>query len=139
MWITTRNCSTWINEKGYRNKRKYALNISSQIRFISTTANLRQRRTKMSHAHLRDGLPFHFLQDQIFPPAALKMRMMLVGAAQHGSGPGHCQQLHIFKFMRWKKISHRDLRLSLFREMLARSGHGPRSSMPIGPETSPSF
>ena len=93
----------------------------------------------MSHAHLRDGLPFHFLQDQIFPPAALKMRMMLVGAAQHGSGPGHCQQLHIFKFMRWKKISHRDLRLSLFREMLARSGHGPRSSMPIGPETSPSF
>ena len=31
-----------------------------------------------------------------------------------------------------KKISHRDFRLTLIREMLARSGHGPRPSMPVG-------
>ena len=32
----------------------------------------------MSHAHLRDGLQYQSLQAQIFLPAALKMRMMLV-------------------------------------------------------------
>jgi len=31
-----------------------------------------------------------------------------------------------------KKISHRDFRLTLIREMLARSGRGPRPSMPVG-------
>jgi len=31
-----------------------------------------------------------------------------------------------------KKISHRDFRLTLIREMLARSGHEPRPSMPVG-------
>jgi len=31
-----------------------------------------------------------------------------------------------------KKISHRDFRLTLIREMLALSGHGPRPSMPVG-------
>ena len=31
-----------------------------------------------------------------------------------------------------KKISHRDFRLTLIREMLARSGHEPQPSMPIG-------
>jgi len=29
--------------------------------------HLKTRRTKRSHAHLRDGLPFHSLQAQIFP------------------------------------------------------------------------
>ena len=31
-----------------------------------------------------------------------------------------------------KKISHRDFRLTLIREMLARAGHEPRPSMPVG-------
>ena len=31
-----------------------------------------------------------------------------------------------------KKISHRDFRLTLIREMLARAGHEPQPSMPIG-------
>jgi len=31
----------------------------------------------------------------------------------------------------WKKISHRDFHLTLIREMLARSGHEPRPSMPV--------
>jgi len=31
-----------------------------------------------------------------------------------------------------KKISHRDFRLTLIREMLARSGHEPRPSIPVG-------
>jgi len=53
------------------------------------------------------------LQSQIFPPAALKMRIMLVRAVQHGStqkkalfppvGPGHCQQLYPFIFMLWEE------------------------------------
>ena len=30
------------------------------------------------------------------------------------------------------KISHRDFRLALIREMLARSGHEPRPSVPVG-------
>jgi len=34
-----------------------------------------------------------------------------------------------------KKISHRDFRLTLIREMLARSGHAPRPSMPVGRPT----
>jgi len=33
---------------------------------------------RISHAHLRDSLQYHSLQAQIFPPAALKMRMMMV-------------------------------------------------------------
>ena len=45
---------------------------------------------------------------------------------------GHCQQLHPFIIMRWKKISHRDFRLTLIRETLARSGLEPRPSMPVG-------
>jgi hypothetical protein len=64
----------------------------------------------MNHAHLRNSLPFHSLQAQIFLPETLKMRMMLVREAQRGSGhkvifprvgPGHCQQLHPFIFMWW--------------------------------------
>jgi hypothetical protein len=31
-----------------------------------------------------------------------------------------------------KKVSHRDFRLTLIREMLARSGYEPRPSMPVG-------
>jgi len=31
-----------------------------------------------------------------------------------------------------KKISHRDFRLTLIREVLARAGHEPRPSMPVG-------
>jgi len=31
-----------------------------------------------------------------------------------------------------KKISHRDFRLTLIREMLVRAGHEPRPSMPVG-------
>ena len=38
-----------------------------------------------------------------------------------------------------KKISRRDFRLTLIREMLARAGHEPRPSTPVGPETSPSL
>jgi hypothetical protein len=37
-----------------------------------------------------------------------------------------------------KKISHRDFRLTLIREMLARAGHEPRSSMPAGRPSPPS-
>jgi hypothetical protein len=37
-----------------------------------------------------------------------------------------------------KKISHRDFRLTLIREMLARAGHEPRSSMPVGRPAPPS-
>jgi hypothetical protein len=35
-------------------------------------------RMKRNHAHLHDDLPVHSLQAQIFLPADLKMRMMLV-------------------------------------------------------------
>jgi hypothetical protein len=73
---------------------------------------------KRSHAHLRDGLPLHSLQAQIFPTAALKMRKMLVRAAQHGSGQKkpffHLLDLaivnsYILLFScGGKKISHRD-------------------------------
>jgi len=97
----------------------------------------------MSHAHLRDGLPLHSIQAQNFPPATLKMRMMLARAAQHGSG----QKKNLFSNLLdlavvntyidlsscdGKKISQRDFRLTLIREMLARSGHEPRPSMPVG-------
>ena len=37
-----------------------------------------------------------------------------------------------------KKFSHRDFRLTLIRETLARSGHEPRPSMPVGRPTSAS-
>ena len=37
-----------------------------------------------------------------------------------------------------KKISHRDFRLTLIREMLARAGHERRSSMPVGRPAPPS-
>jgi len=37
-----------------------------------------------------------------------------------------------------KKISHRDFRLTVIREMLARSGHEPRPSKPVG-RPAPSF
>jgi len=67
---------------------------------------------------------------------------MLVRAAQHGSGQKklffHLLDLAIvnsyilLSSCGGKKISHRDLRLILFREMLARSGHGPRPSMSVG-------
>jgi len=46
--------------------------------------------------------------------------------------PGHCLQLHPLSSCGGKKISHRDFRLTLIREMLARSGHEPRPSMPVG-------
>jgi len=47
---------------------------------------------KRSHAHLHDGLPCHSLQVQIIPPAALKMRMMLVMWQVNSHNPlgGHC-------------------------------------------------
>jgi hypothetical protein len=35
------------------------------------------QRMKRSHAHLRDGVPFHGFLVQVIPPAALKMRMLL--------------------------------------------------------------
>jgi len=45
-----------------------------------------------SHAHLRDGLQYQTLQAQIFLPAALKMRMMLVmwQVNSHNPACGHC-------------------------------------------------
>jgi hypothetical protein len=85
--------------------RKIAMDSDSDERNIT---HLKTRRTKMIHVHLRNGLPCHILQAQIFLPAALKMTMMLVRAAQHGSGkkalfpsvgPGYSQQLHPFIFM----------------------------------------
>jgi hypothetical protein len=66
----------------------------------------------VSHAHLRNDLSFHSPQALIFPPEALKMRMMLVRAARHGRGrkarfppvgPGHCQKLHPFICMWWEE------------------------------------
>ena len=50
------------------------------------------QRMKRSHTHLHDGLPFHSLQIQIIPPAALKMRMMLVmwQVSSHNPVSGHC-------------------------------------------------
>jgi len=46
----------------------------------------------MNHAHLRSGLQYHSLQAQIFLPAALKMRMMLVmwQVNSHNPACGHC-------------------------------------------------
>jgi len=46
-------------------------------------------------------------------------------------GPGHCQQLHPFIFMRWEESSTH-FRPTLIREILARSGYEPRPSMPVG-------
>jgi hypothetical protein len=45
-----------------------------------------------SHAHLHDGLQYHSLQAQIFPPVALKMIMMLVmwQVNSHNPACGHC-------------------------------------------------
>jgi len=45
--------------------------------------------------------------------------------------PGRCQQLHPLIF--------RDFQLTLIREMLARSGHEPRPSMPVGRPASSSY
>jgi len=47
---------------------------------------------KRSHIHLCDGLPFHSLKTQIFSPAALKMRLMLVMWQVNSHNPlcGHC-------------------------------------------------
>jgi len=52
----------------------------------------KSQRTKWSHAHLHDGLPWHSLQVQIIPPAALKMRLMLVMWQVNSHNPlsGHC-------------------------------------------------
>jgi len=52
----------------------------------------KSRRTKRSHAHFRDGLPFHSPQVQIIPSAALKLRMMLVMWQVNSHNPlsGHC-------------------------------------------------
>jgi len=49
------------------------------------------RRTKRSQAHLHNSLPFHSLQVHIIPPAALKMRMVLVmwQVNSHNSRGGH--------------------------------------------------
>jgi hypothetical protein len=46
----------------------------------------------MSNVYLCNGLPYPSLQAQIFPPAALKMRMMLVmwQVNSHNPGCGHC-------------------------------------------------
>jgi hypothetical protein len=46
----------------------------------------------MSHAHLHNGLPYPSLQAQILPPAALKMRMMLImwQVNSHNPACGHC-------------------------------------------------
>jgi len=75
----------------------------------------------MSHTHLCDSLQYDSLQAQIFLPAALKMRMMLVmwqstvtilplGIAPSTLKvlfppvrPGHCQQLHPFIFKWWEE------------------------------------
>jgi len=64
-------------------------------------------------------------------------------AAEHGSGQKKKLFFHLFDLAivnsyillsscGGKKISHRDLRLTIIREMLARSGHEPRLSMPVG-------
>jgi len=47
----------------------------------------------MSHANLRSSLQYEILQAQIFPPAALKMRMILVmwQVNSHNPACGHCQ------------------------------------------------
>jgi len=80
------------------------------------------RRTSSSHAHLR---PFRSLPVQITPPAALKMREMLIMWQVDSHNP-------LSDSCGGKKISHRDFRLTLIREMLARVGHEPRPSMPVG-------
>jgi hypothetical protein len=45
-----------------------------------------------SHAHLRDVLQYRSLQVEIFPPASLKLRMMLVmwQVNSHNPACGHC-------------------------------------------------
>ena len=62
-------------------------------------------------------------------------------AVEYGSGPKkffppvgleHCQQLHPFTFMRFEENLHRDFGITLTREMLARAGHEPRPSIPVG-------
>jgi len=45
--------------------------------------------------------------------------------------PGHCQHLPPFIFM-WCKENFTDFRLTIFTEMLARSGQEPLQSMPVG-------
>ena len=55
--------------------------------------HLKKWRMKSSHAQLRDGLPFHNLQAQIFLPAALKMMMMMMviwHVTSHNSRSRHC-------------------------------------------------
>ena len=107
------------------------------------------RRTT-SHAHLHDGLQYQGLQAQIFPPAALKTRMMLVMWQVNSNNPacGHCPLNPEGSFstcQTWplssyillsssggKKISHGDFHLTLIREMLEWSGHEPPPSMPVG-------
>jgi len=52
----------------------------------------KSRRTKRNHNHFRDGLPFHSLQVQIIPSAALNLRMLLVMWQVNSHNPlsGHC-------------------------------------------------
>ena len=74
-------------------------------------------------------------QVQIIPPAALKMRMMLVMwqvNSHNPVGPGHRQVTSFYRHVVGKKISHRDFRLTLIRVMLARAWHKPRPSTPVG-------
>jgi len=63
-------------------------------------------------------------------------------ATKHGSGqkkalfpparPGYCQQLHPLIFMWWEENFTPDFRLTIIRKMLARFGHEPRPSLPVG-------
>ena len=54
--------------------------------------HLKTWRMKRSHTHLRDSLPFHNLQAQIFLLGALKMRRMLVMWQVNSHNPlsGYC-------------------------------------------------
>ena len=53
-------CQEMKYEKSYRIRTEMRINITHH----------KSRSTKRSHAHLRDGLPFHSHQVQIIPPAS---------------------------------------------------------------------
>jgi hypothetical protein len=53
--------------------------------------HLKKKKSKKSHAHLRDGLPFRSLKVQIIPPAALRIRMMVMWQVNsHNPLSGRC-------------------------------------------------
>jgi hypothetical protein len=53
-------------------------------------------------------------------------------AIKHGSEQKIAYSYILLSSCGGKKISHRDFRLTLIREMLAGAGHEPRPSMPVG-------